>query len=113
MWLMTKYGFYSIVEKYPGEFHVRSREVKDLDNLIAGVPLPGAQIRTSQETDYLARIIVKKGDVQKILAFLADNIDYSNFKDKIDRTPDQAHKPYHEVWGVLARALGAYGQKPG
>ncbi len=47
----------------------------------------------------------------KIMAFLGDHIDYSNFKDEIDGTPNQKHKPYHEVWSVLARALGAYGSK--
>lgn len=30
MWLMTKYGFYSIVRKAPGTFHVRSREIGDI-----------------------------------------------------------------------------------
>jgi hypothetical protein len=109
---MTKCGFYSIVQKRPGEYHVRVREKKDLENLIAGVPLANAEILTSNETDYRARIIVAKPAVSKIMAFLGDNIDYDNFKDKIDRTPDQANKPYHEVWHVLARALGAYGSKP-
>jgi hypothetical protein len=112
VWLMTKYGFYSIVEKQSDEYHVRAREEKDLENLIAGVPLPNAVIRLSWETDYLARIIVKKEDVLKIMAFLGNNLDYSNFKDKIDKTPTQAHKPYHKVWQVLADALGAYGQEP-
>jgi len=43
MWLMTKHGFYSIVEKLPGEFHIRSREREDLQNLIDRVPLPAGQ----------------------------------------------------------------------
>ena len=48
-----------------------------------------------------------------ILKFLGETIDYDNFKGKIDQTPDQRQKPYHEVWGTLADALGANGRKPG
>ena len=33
------------------------------------------------------------------------------FKDKVDATPDQRRKPYHEVWRVMAESLGAYGRK--
>ncbi len=112
MWLMTKYGFYSIVQKRPDEYHVRGRERKDLENLVAGVPLLKTEIAESADTDYAVRIIVRKSDVLAILNFLGENLDYSNFKDKIDRTSDQARKPYHEVWHVLANALGAYGRKP-
>lgn len=32
MWLMTKHGFYSIVEKQAGEFQIRAREKRDLEN---------------------------------------------------------------------------------
>jgi len=112
MWLMTKYGFYSIVQKRPDEYHVRGRERKDIENLVVGVPLPRAEIRESPDTDYAVRIIVRKPEVLAILNFLGENLDYSNFKDKIDRTSDQARKPYHEVWHVLADALGSYGRKP-
>ena len=41
MWRMTKLGFYSIVARKPGEFHVRGREKQDLENLLERVPLPG------------------------------------------------------------------------
>ena len=44
MWLMTKHGFFSIVEKAPGEFHIRSRESGDLKNLIERVPLTDRQV---------------------------------------------------------------------
>ena len=39
MWLMTKHGFYSIVQKQPGEFHIRARVRKDLENLVTRVLL--------------------------------------------------------------------------
>lgn len=111
MWLMTRCGFYAIVRKQENEYHVRSRERKDLENLIQGVPLPHAAIVESEHTDYRFRIIVKKEDVLAALRFLGESLDYSNFKNTIDRTPDQKRKPYHEVWRVMADALGAYGRK--
>lgn len=112
MWLMTKYGFYSIVQKQPNVYHVRSRERHDLQNLIDKVPLPGCLISESKSTDYLARIIVDRDVVMKILRLLGSTLDYDNFKQQVAETPDQAHKPYHSVWKVIADSLGAYG-KPG
>ncbi len=47
------------------------------------------------------------------MKFLGESIDYDNFKNKIGQTPDQRHKPYHEVWRILSEVLGAYGRKPG
>jgi hypothetical protein len=111
MWLMTKYGFYSIVQKTPGEYHVRSREMKDIENLVKHVPLPNADLKNTTGKDYAARIVVTADEVLAIVKFLSENIDYHNFKDKIDSIPDQRHKPYHRVWTVLAEALGAYGRK--
>ena len=58
MWLMTKHGFYSIVQKKPGEFHIRSRVRKDLQNLVQRVPLIGARILDTKDADYAFRIIV-------------------------------------------------------
>ena len=110
MWLMTKHGFYSIVEKKPGEFHVRSREKQDIENLQQRVPLPHAHLIETPDADYGYRLVVGKDDVLTILQFLGETLDYDNFKGKIDRTPDQKRKPYHKVWGVMAEALGAYGE---
>jgi hypothetical protein len=111
MWLMTKHGFYSIVQKKSGEYHVRARERRDLQNLADRVPLPGAAIIDTPDADYACRIVTDKGTVLTILDFLGQSLDYSNFKGKIAVTPDQKHKPYHHVWQVLADALGAYGRK--
>jgi len=103
--------FYSIVQKKPGEYHVRARERQDLQNLVDRVPLLGAVIIDTPDADYACRIITDKGTVLVILDFLGQSLDYSNFKSKIAATPDQRHKPYHQVWQVLADALGAYGRK--
>lgn len=109
MWLMTKYGFYSIVQKEPGTYHVRARERHDLENLITLVPLTTVGLIETTSSDYRFRIIVRRDTLLEILAFLGNTLDYENFKACIDRIPDQAHKPYHAIWSVLAEALGAYG----
>jgi hypothetical protein len=112
MWLMTKHGFYSIVQKQPGEFHVRARVRQDLENLVVRVPLPGAEIHATRTADYSFRIVIGKGDVLKVMQFLGDSLDYSNFKDTIARTPDQQnkHSVYHRIWSMMLEAFGGYGR---
>ena len=111
MWLMTKHGFYSIVRRKAGEYHVRSRERLDLENLLKGVPLPGARIVDTPTADYCCRIIADEKTVLAILEFLGKTLDYPNFKALIDDTPSQQRKPYHRVGRVMADALGAFGRK--
>lgn len=135
MWMMTKHGFYSIVQKSDG-FHIRSRERQDLENLAIGIggetkieriavydeqgALVGYvngrdestySIFETPNNDYRFRIITDGETLQKVMAWIGRTCDYDNFKSRIDSDPRQKHKPYHEVWGVLARALGAYGRK--
>ena len=114
MWLMTKHGFYSIVQKKPSEFHVRARVRGDLENLVERVPLPGAEIHSSKQTDYPFRIIVGKGEVLKVLQLFGETLDYSNFKDTVARTADQRekHDAYGKVWNTLFNQFGGYGQSP-
>jgi hypothetical protein len=114
MWLMTKHGFYSIVEKNKetGEFHIRSRVRKDLANLVEHVPLTGTEIHNTKSADYPFRLIVGKDEVLAVMEFLGETLDYANFKGKIARTPDQKqkHDLYTQVWGLLSDAFGAYGR---
>ena len=112
MWLMTKHGFYSIVQRAPDLFHVRARDRQDLENLISRVPLPGAMIVETPDVDYACRIIAGRKTVLAIMDFLGATVDYPNFKNKIHATPDQRHKPYLQVWQAMSDALGAFGRKP-
>lgn len=112
MWLMTKYGFYSIVQKRRGIYHIRAREAGDLGILTApGGPLAGERILEGQ-SDYPYRVIVGAVEVRRLMEFLAQSLDYSNFKAEIDRQPHQQRKPYHRVWALLADALGSFGRLP-
>jgi hypothetical protein len=108
MWLATKFGFYSIVQKQapkdgkPAVFHVRARVRKDLENLITATALQ-KEIQEWKNADYRYRIIVGQQEVTEIMAHLAESLDYDNFKSMIGNTPDQRAKlhGYHEIWGVM------------
>jgi hypothetical protein len=112
MWLMTKHGFYSIVQKKPGEYHIRSRVRKDLENLVQRVPLTEAKIHDTTGADYSFRVIVGQDDVLSVMEFLGNTLEYSNFKSHIDDLPDQAerHGVYSRIWGILSDAFGSYGR---
>jgi len=109
MWLMTKQGFYSIVQHkdLPGTFQVRSRARQDLENLLAlvGKPLAGLELVASPHNDYAYRLLVSREQKDAILAALGEEIDYPNFKSEIAQRPDQRSKltAYHDVWAVMYR----------
>lgn len=104
MWLATQHGFYSIVQKAPDEFHVRSRLKSDLENLIRLVEMdPG--IHHWPQADYHFRIIVDRQQFTRIMGEMALALDYPNFKNRIASLPDQREKldAFHRVWSLLAK----------
>lgn len=128
MWLMTRHGFYSIVQKDDG-IHIRVREREDLERLLAALKARNTvdagdgyqviidvgatcpRIFETPANDYRWRIIVERHTLGYLMALLGESVTYPNFKAQIDSDPAQRRKPYHAVWEVLARALGAYGRK--
>lgn len=105
MWLFTKHGFYSIVQKAPSEWHVRARVRGDLDNLLTAANLESKIIDT-RAGDYQWRIILRKKCDLMAVAGAVFAIDYENFKDMIADTPDQKGKlqAYHTIWSLMAHA---------
>lgn len=103
MWLMTQHGFYSIVQKRDGCFHVRARVRKDLENVLE---LMGwsYEIEEWPRADYRYRILIEHSQVLQLLQQMALHIDYANFKNRIHELPDQKDKSsaYARVWGVMA-----------
>jgi hypothetical protein len=108
MWIASKLGFYSIVQKPshldpdgPAVFQVRARDKADLKRLTKEYP---TEIHEYCYSDYPYRIIVPTAeDLAKVMRILGDSIDYDNFKDKIEETPNQKHKlhAYKQLWGLL------------
>ena len=102
MWLCTQHGFFSIVQKNPGEFHIRGRLPADMDNLVklCGGDWP---IIETKSGDYRYRIVCGQAEVTAVMAKLATSIDYSNFKSRIHAKADQGDKSaaYSKLWGNL------------
>lgn len=107
MWICSKHGFYSIVFK-KDYWMLRGRVRKDLENLKAEVGLDNEIIETT-DSDYRYRLILTKEQYHQIMVCLEESVDYGNFKDMINRKPDQRDKPYHQIWQILADQYGCYG----
>lgn len=115
MWIASKYGFYSIVQKPApmGEprFHVRGRTAEDLNRLVEAAGLDrGArpvQVEFWPGADYKFRIRVGEGQLVEVLLALGHSITYDNFKAMIAKAKDQGPKlpAYEALWYDLLLAL--------
>ena len=105
MWIASKHGFYSIVQKQSCmegnrcAFHIRARIRKDLENLLRGLSFK-REIVEWPDADYRYRFLASRGDLVEIMCFLSEELDYSNFKSMIGQTLDQRDKlsAYHDIW---------------
>ena len=106
MWLMTTFGFFSIVQK-PGDedagtLTVRSRVKADLVALRERyLPDMGA-ITANAGTDYKFRAKAPRASLAVALLDIVRELDYSNFKNAVAKSQghSRAHA-YGEVWHVL------------
>lgn len=118
MWVFTKYGFFSAVcaRKGNGQYEqpvdpdrimVRARLHSHLDALLKRFPerLDGIGIQTFPGTDYAFRIFVAKPAWSDVLAALAAETDYDNFKASVALHQGKDGKAYekslHDVWEVM------------
>lgn len=106
MWIASKLGFYSIVNK-DGHYHIRARKRADLQALIKATPKFDYEIESWPQADYRYRIRIpeeKFNDFAQVFATFVESIDYGNFKNEIAATPSQRDKlhAYHEIWGIMA-----------
>ena len=113
MWIMTKYGFFSIVRArsnrvsdriqvrpHPNLMMIRARNRDHLEALRAAFTLSGDIVAT-KNTDYPYRVIVSREVVGQIMIDLTLDVVYTNFKDEVHRArPDD--EPFHafltSVW---------------
>lgn len=105
MWLFTELGFFSIVKKSPGCWHLRARCREDLDNIVA-LNLPG-QVEVAESfkgSDYPWRILLNTRQKSALFVRLS-KIDYGNFKGRISEIPEQRDRlrMYHTVWAEMQR----------
>jgi hypothetical protein len=106
MWLMTQYGFFSIVQHKDDseKFLVRARVRLDLDRLkdLAALTTDIVEIKSA---DYRYRIEISREEMLRVLRWLGEAINYPNFKDRIADLPDQKDRlaQYHEIWGTMRK----------
>ena len=103
MWLVTNFGFFSVVQKKDDEIlTVRARARGDLEALKERyIPNLGHILR-GEGTDYQYRAKVSREDLTKAMKKIVLDIDYSNFKDSV--AEKQGHKRariYGDVWEIL------------
>jgi hypothetical protein len=106
MWLMTKFGFFSIVQKpddaEAGMLTVRARVRADLEALRAAYLPAMGEIVENAGTDYRYRARAPRAALAAALQQIVLDIDYDNFKSAVQKTqgPGRADA-YHKVWGLL------------
>jgi hypothetical protein len=120
MWIFTKHGFFSAVCARQGDgkhgrpvdpdrIMVRARLRSHLKALKEHFPdlLGDCEILESAGTDYAYRLFVQKPAWAQVLAGLAEETEYDNFKSEVARHQGKAGAAYerslHEVWSVMHR----------
>lgn len=108
MWLFTTFGFFSIVQKQPGDLlTVRARVRADLERLREHLPSM-SEIVEGAGTDYPYRTTVERERFAEALAALGRSIDYSNFKEAVaDELGPAREALCHEVWSAMQGAEAA------
>lgn len=111
MWIMTKFGLFSIVQNNdnPQTLLIRARAREHLTELMEATHKSGVRARkitTTPERDYPFRIVVNRREFAGMLTRLAGAITYGNFKGETDRYRgfDWYARALHSVWAVMEAA---------
>ena len=112
MWLFTRYGFYSVVQKKAGEYQIRGRLESHLAALKSLCDVRGPIVRTPHN-DYRYRIVVSAWTWKRIASILAAEVEYSNFKSEVARVQgyDEYERALHAVWRLM-HALQTKHERP-
>jgi ribonuclease HII len=115
VWIFTRYGFYSIAcaNKADGSLDrgsvmIRARVAAHLKTLRQRFPaLADSKILTWEARDYRYRVIVPKELWVAVAAELAQEQEWSNFKNEVARYQGEAGSDYvhalHQVWNEMCR----------
>ena len=115
MWIFTRYGFYSLASanKPDGSLDketvmVRGRSKAHLQNLRDRFPvIAEAEIVTMAERDYRYRLVIPKREWVPILAEMAEEQEWSNFKDEaaahLGKEGNSYTRALHDIWKIMYR----------
>lgn len=109
MWIYTRYGFISaaVEDGTINTIKVRARSLRHMKQLQVRFRwLVKFRILYNVGTDYPVRIYLTRTEFAKLLSDLAQDLDYSNFKDTLHNDPKylraavKAYNAVHELqWG--------------
>lgn len=109
MWAFTKLGFFSVVEDNENRALVKVRarvkeDIKSLREYARAKGIKNLRLQQTPEADYRWRMSMVKKDWAKIVAMLALEISYGNFKNEV-LTDHQAPRgrAYMDVWLTMVR----------
>lgn len=107
MWLVTTFGFFSIVQKKgTGHLTVRARVRSDLDRLRERYLPTLTPTYQKPGSDYLYRATVSHADFGAAMAKIVSEIQYDNFKSEVDRVQGHPRElVYTDVWSALNGGL--------
>jgi len=103
MWYFSIHGFFS-VSAFKCKLNVRSRDRKHLEALIERFPQLATKILVTPKRDYHFRIEVAREVWVKVVAEMAAEQDWSNFKNEVAVTRPQDEDyldALHEIWEVM------------
>jgi hypothetical protein len=115
MWIFTRYGFYSIAcaSKRDGSLDgqsvmVRARCIAHLRSIQKRFPaLAVGKILELPDHDYRYRLVISKACWTTIVGELAQEQEWSNFKDETAKYQGTSGRGYvralHDVWAVMNR----------
>lgn len=120
MWIYCKTGFLSVVAHRgkPNILMVRARRSKDLRNFLKIVFKDSRTIANkilyTPENDYAYRYELTRSQYAKGVAFLAQTIDYGNFKDSLPKDDHQQSSTFMSVWNATLHGFntGKYAASP-
>lgn len=112
MWLITRDGFYSVVEERGtegGSVLVRTRSKAHAEALLGVLGREGVRVQDDKRADYRYRVSLPREQWKRYLAFACDDIDYdSHFKEVVrDAQPKHVRERMYgamlSTWTALAR----------
>lgn len=110
MWVFLNNAFLSAVahRDNPDALLVRARFAGDLELVF---PALADQVQKTPAADYLFRVEVPRAHFAEVMAYEAQRIDATNFKNSVNSMA--RHDVYLDVWHVMKRAQEKYAKKLG
>jgi len=104
MWMMTKHGFFSVVEfrGEPQNLLIRARRRDHLEAVCKAFPeARGSEIQDTTSADYPFRMKVQRAAWRSIAYELVSEIDYPDFKSAVRKAGNEEYLRFlHSVWSV-------------